>query len=144
MKDSDLAWLVCSEAFDFNPSSISRLEKKLKGEDKIHRSIIKFLQCETMLSNLRGIWFHVPNEFSGKKNSLFGMKLTLLGRIKGAPDLIFIAPHKTLCIEIKKENGLLSTFQKLFASWCRQEKIDYYVIKSKEELHEILIEEEFL
>lgn len=122
----------------FTLLSPTRSKIVLKGEDKIQREIIVFLQEETLKKSLKAVWFHVPNEFCGNKNKLFGYKLSLLGKIPGAPDLLLAWENQVAFFEIKTSKGVLSPRQKLFQKWCDFNKVQYFVVRSLKDFQEKL------
>ena len=97
----------------------------------------------TLDNNLKGIWFHVPNEsVVSKENKLKDIlriqRKHCMGLINGVPDFVFISKDKTLFIELKTEKGRLSEYQLYFRDWCVDEQIEYYVARSVEEVTDIL------
>lgn len=140
-----------------NNTSISKLKllskinnlKNLKGEDALTNVIAQYLRALSLENELKGIWFHVPNESVVSE----GNKLTdvlrikrkqAMGLINGAPDFVFVSPEKTIFIELKTKTGALSEYQKLFKEWCESEKITYRVARSLDETKQILLENGFI
>ena len=115
----------------------------LKGEDALTNKIAMNLTGYTLDNKLKGIWFHVPNEsVVSKENKLKDIlriqRKHCMGLINGVPDFVFISKDKTLFVEIKTEKGRLSESQIYFRDWCVDEKIDYYIARSVEEVVDIL------
>lgn len=121
----------------------------LKGEDALTNKIAIKLTGYTLDNQLKGVWFHVPNEsVVSKENKLKDIlriqRKHCMGLINGVPDFVFISKDKTLFIELKTEKGRLSESQIYFREWCIDEKIDYYVARSEEEVKDILIRNNLL
>ncbi len=115
----------------------------LKGEDALTNKVAMILTGYTLDNNLKGIWFHVPNEsVVSKENKLKDIlriqRKHCMGLINGVPDFVFISKDKTLFIELKTEKGRLSEYQLYFRDWCADEQIDYYIARSVEEVTDIL------
>lgn len=115
----------------------------LKGEDALTNKVAMILTGYTLDNNLKGIWFHVPNEsVVSKENKLKDIlriqRKHCMGLINGVPDFVFISKDKTLFIELKTEKGRLSEYQLYFRDWCVDEQIEYYVARSVEEVTDIL------
>lgn len=115
----------------------------LKGEDALTNKVAMILTGYTLDNNLKGIWFHVPNEsVVSKENKLKDIlriqRKHCMGLINGVPDFVFISKNKTLFIELKTEKGRLSEYQLYFRDWCVDEQIEYYVARSVEEVTDIL------
>ena len=102
---------------------INIMKRKLRLKIKITENDIK-LQVKQYLS-LRG-WFHFP--------------LTAgMGSYKGAPDRIAVKGGRVLFLEIKKPVGWKhSDPQKQFQKDIKEHKGEYYLIKSLEDLIEII------
>jgi hypothetical protein len=70
-------------------------------------------QCFTWVWNtypeLRYTFFSIPNE--GAQSIRFAARLKATGRVAGAPDMIFLLPHKMLLVEFKAKGGTLSQEQ---------------------------------
>ncbi len=118
-------------------------KRKYKGEDALTNSVAIELKALSLEGHLKGIWLHVPNEtVTRTKTELLEIKKKCsLGMIPGAPDFVFLAPNKSLCIELKTSTGKLSSNQKLFASWSKNCGVNYFVARSVEEVKHILEKE---
>jgi len=76
-------------------------------EDKI-----QFACCQWLREN-KICFFHVPN--GGLRSKGEASRLTALGVTPGVHDLVILLPGAiTLLIELKKEKGIVSKFQKIF------------------------------
>jgi hypothetical protein len=76
-------------------------------EDKI-----QFECCQWLRSN-KITFFHVPN--GGLRSKAEASRLTALGVVPGVPDLVILLPNnKTLFVELKKQDGVVSKLQSLF------------------------------
>ena len=74
---------------------------------------------------------------------IFSFPLTQgLGSFRGAPDRIIHLPGengeagRVVYVEIKTPTGKLSPYQETFQEQCLNDKIEYWVIRSLEELEE--------
>lgn len=56
---------------------------------------------------------------------------------KGFPDIIVFHNGDTICLEVKAPKGMLSQDQKLFKADCEKHRIEYYVVRSIEDVIEI-------
>lgn len=104
-------------------------------------------ECIDMFAQLRelirrdffdGICVHIPNEFSGKRNSRYGMIQRCMGKISGAPDYVLINRDGAIFIEMKIKGGKQSKNQKAFQTWCRINRVIYEVCYSKEEAWHVM------
>lgn len=113
---------------------------KYTGEDKLTNEIAIFLKIAVLEGKLKGVFFHVPNESVSKtkRDMLRIMKKKHLGMISGAPDFIIVTQDKTLFIELKTHKGRQSEFQKMFQEWSEKNGIQYYIVRSVEELETAL------
>jgi len=64
--------------------------------------------------------------------------LQALGAYKGIPDRILHYRQRVVYLEIKKPPGILSDNQLAFQAQCRQDGIDYWVVRSVEELQSLI------
>ena len=121
----------------------------LKGEDALTNKVVLQLTGYSIEGELKGVWFHVPNEsVVSKENKLKDIlrikKKHCMGLINGVPDLVFISKNNTLFIELKTAKGRLTESQLYFQEWCIDEGVDYFVARSVEEVTTILKEKGFL
>jgi hypothetical protein len=114
---------------------------KLKEEDTECVILANWLRAETLEGRLPFVWHHVPNEFDGRKNPVFGAKMELLGRVKGAPDYVFLGKNKCFYIEMKSKTGRVSDAQKIFSRWCVALEVSYFICKSANEAIELIKKE---
>ena len=61
-----------------------------------------------------------------------------LGSYRGAPDRVMHFRGAVHYLEIKLPAGKMSPYQLAFQEQCRQDKVSYHVIKSLDDLMEIL------
>jgi len=96
--------------------------------------------CRTasLKEELKAVWFSVTNEYSGKHNPIFGAVMGAMGRIRGAPDYVFMWEGGCACIEMKSEKGRLSANQKIFKEWCETKNVTYVVCYTAQEAFEKL------
>ena len=105
-------------------------------ESKIQSEICKRLQDE-------GIFFHsVPNEAAGRDKIRQSLMVSM-GLRKGVGDLIVWLPVskneiKISYIEIKSEKGKQSEQQIAFENLCNYYKVPYMVVRSVEEIDELI------
>lgn len=117
---------------------LGRWAGALGEEDRNRLDFVNYCRELTYNDTLRCVWFSVPNEFGGNKQRLYGAKLGVLGRVSGAPDLVFLWPNKSLCLEFKASKGKLSENQKIFQEWCQYNNVDYHVVYSCDQAKSIL------
>jgi len=68
---------------------------------------------------------------------IFSFPLTQgLGSFRGLPDRIIHLNGRVVYLEIKTPMGKLSAYQEYFSEQCRKDKIEYWVVRSLEELEE--------
>ena len=120
--------------------------RNAKGEDALTNAIAVELKVLSLESRLNCLWFHVPNEtvVQGQLDLMRIRKRHRMGMISGAPDFVFLADNKSVCVEIKTEKGVLSERQKLFRDWSENCKVPYYLVRSLSELKTVLEKEELL
>lgn len=56
---------------------------------------------------------------------------------KGTPDIVVLVPGKVIFLEVKTFQGVLSQEQKELQKVCKDFEIEYYVVRSLEEVQEI-------
>lgn len=70
---------------------------------------------------------------------IFSFPLTQgLGSYRGAPDRIMHLNKKVVYLEIKLPNGKVSDYQYAFLNQCLVDSIDYWVIRSIEDLEKLM------
>ncbi len=94
--------------------------------------------------NIKGIGTHVAHQVANNRSPLFGHKLALMGKIRGIPDYLFIKSDKGLGIEFKAGKNKQSVSQQQIERWFSDEKVPYYLVKSKEEAIDALQREGFI
>jgi len=60
-----------------------------------------------------------------------------LGSFRGLPDLV-VHDKVVVYLEVKTEKGKLSVYQQAFKKECEESNIEYYVVRSVEDVMEIL------
>ncbi len=115
----------------------------LKGEDAIANRIAIELVALHQENKLNCLWGHVPNETIIRNQQDYGYlkKRQNLGTISGFSDYVFIknGSEKTLLVEVKTEKGVLSSKQKDFQKWAKDQNIKYHVVRSWTDLKAILL-----
>lgn len=106
-------------------------------EDRIQQDIVIFLNNTYCLPAHpgRGIIFHVPNQRSSPAERI---KLKAMGVLSGVSDLIFIYKGKHLYLEVKTPEGTQSREQKEFEGRIQINGFSYYVVRSVEDVKQIL------
>lgn len=61
-----------------------------------------------------------------------------MGAYKGVPDRVLHYKGRVIYLEVKKPGGKQSIHQTLFESQCKEDKVDYWLVHSTEELQEKL------
>ena len=102
-------------------------------ESGIQAAIVKYLQS-------RKLWFcSCPNEAAGKDAAIRMAKMKTLGLRSGAPDLLVFMPGgRLVCLEVKTEKGFQSPAQKHFEEKLNELKFEYYVVRSVDDVMEII------
>jgi hypothetical protein len=105
-------------------------------EDAIHAGIVEYL---TIAAHPRLMWWHCPNGALMKPSSR--MYFARLGVFPGVADLCFVLPDRTAAfMEVKGEDGRLSTAQQAFQARCAILGLRYRVVRSISEAGEALAE----
>lgn len=112
--------------------------KNAKNEDGDCVELAKHLQKETRQGRFDTVWFHVANEFAGKKRPVFGSLKKAQGKLAGVADYIFMWNDGCLAIEMKHGKNKQQQNQKDFQSWCSDAGVPYYVCYSAEEAFKVL------
>lgn len=103
-------------------------------ESTIQHQIVMYLQ------SVGAFFFSIPNELAGggkyaaRRMSYF----VATGLRKGAPDLEVWHRSRTIYMEVKAENGRLSDSQKAFARKCAEMGREYHVVRSVQDVEEVL------
>jgi hypothetical protein len=105
-------------------------------EDAIHAGIIEYL---TLCAHPKLLYFHVPNSALVKPSAR--MYFARLGVFPGVADLVLVLPDRTVAfLEVKGEDGRLSTAQQAFQARCAVLGLKYQIARSISEAEEILKE----
>jgi hypothetical protein len=103
-------------------------------EDAIHAGIVEFL---TIAAHPRLMWFHCPTGALVKPSAR--MYFSRLGVFPGVADLVLVLPDRTVAfMEIKNQDGRLSTAQQAFQARCAVLGLKYRVCRSISEAEETL------
>ncbi len=102
---------------------------RLSREQCLTVCVADRLREHTIKRKLRCVWMHIPNE--GKRSQYDGAVTKAMGRIPGAPDFIFLGFG---VIELKTDDGKQREAQEMFEWWCGEEKIEYVICRSVEEV----------
>jgi hypothetical protein len=114
--------------------------KVFKGEAKLTMDVAQFLSEQSILGNLKAIWFHTANEISRNDNSSYGMKLRMQGKLRGTPDFSFLWDGGSAFIELKSTKGRLSPHQETFRKWCKEMNVPYAIVNDLNQLFPLLHE----
>lgn len=108
-------------------------------EKNIHKQIIYFLK------SLNYFCFHVANEVntqslqSGYNNARFFVDRKNMGVTAGVPDIcVILKKGTTIWLEVKSEKGRLTDSQKEFHAKLLELNHKVYVVRSVEDVQEIL------
>lgn len=102
-------------------------------EAHIQKSIVQWLL-------LHHYWFcSIPNELGGKEAAIRTARAKTLGLRSGAPDLlVFLSNGVTYHVEVKTPTGKQSESQINFESRLKQLNHKYFVVRSLEEVSQLL------
>lgn len=109
-------------------------------EDRIQQDIVIYLNntyCLPAYAN-RGIVFHVPNQ---RASAAERIKLKAMGVLAGVSDIIFIYRGKHLYLEVKTPDGIQSKDQKEFEGRIQSNGFSYYIVRSVDDVINIMSEE---
>ena len=122
------------------PPFRSSFNSKIGSETQLCIQFANWLREQSLTNDFPYIWMHVPNEFRAKtKMPLFGVMLSWMGKIIGAPDYIFMGMNDSFVIEFKVKKGKQTESQKNFQKWCEKVKVPYYLCFSSEEGQEAIL-----
>ncbi len=112
---------------------------KMKGEALLSCQIANYLREMSLTGQLKCVWTKISNE-TPSKSLLYGLKQRAMGKLSGVPDYICTFPEGHLWVELKHPTlkSKLSEGQKFFREWCSQTSCNYHVIKSLEEMVQLL------
>lgn len=120
--------------------NVKPVKKNFKPEAKIQYDFVNCLRSLSIEGKLNCVWFAVCNETGRNDHVSYGVLLKNLGKISGTPDLIFMWEDGCAGIELKSCTGKQSQNQKLFESWCKDNKVIYKVARSDTEVFNYLTE----
>ncbi len=104
----------------------------MKPESKIQADIVAYLQSQKILC------FSVPNELAGNNARAMRFAITM-GLRPGAPDLVVLYPPGAVTfMEVKTSTGRQSENQKTFQDIAQRHGIRYYVVRSVEDVVDII------
>ncbi len=112
--------------------------KNLKPEAELTVHCANDLRQWTLEGSLRAVWFHVPNEFGGRKQPAFGALMSAMGRINGVGDFVFLWKSGCGLIELKTPTGRQTENQEDFQQWCESLGIDYQICRSRSDMRRTL------
>lgn len=109
----------------------------MKTEDKIQQEIVMWYRNTYCLKNHnpRNLIFSVPNDSKDAKEQ---MRKIATGLYAGVSDLIIIHFGKVLFVEVKNDKGRQSDKQKDFQQLIEAQGFKYYLVRSLEELKQII------
>ena len=110
-------------------------------EDQISNDIACRLKEAYINNRLKCIFTHISNEQLVKQNNDFAYlkKRKALGMIAGTADYMFVGKQSSVFIEVKCDKGKQTDAQKLFQRWCVEQGVKYHIVRSWDELRDILI-----
>lgn len=106
---------------------------KIGPEDRIGMEFAADIRQAVYEGRFRGTFTHIPNEVgggNGKKSSARYALAKSMGLITGVADYVFARPGVCIWIEFKAGRNVQSPAQQDFQTWCEQEAVPYYVVKS--------------
>ena len=104
-----------------------------RPEDDLQRDVADFLD-RWLEPPTR--WLHIPNE--GKRSKRAGARLKSFGMKAGAADVLILRPPPLgwVWIELKAEDGHLSTPQKGWRDWCHSIRAPWFVCRSLDDVED--------
>ena len=108
-------------------------------EHDIQANIVQYLRIKGIptigTDVMSGLTF-----FSHKDNRRFSFIAhhKNIGYTKGQPDLVILTPNRAICLEVKADKGYQSPEQKYFQEECERMSIDYYLVRSLDDVINIL------
>jgi hypothetical protein len=104
----------------------------------MQREFVNDLIVWTMEGRLNCVWSAIPNEVSSNRSPAFGAMLRALGKIKGAPDMVFLWNGGSGFIEFKYGKNTQTKEQKIYQEWCDYMGVNYSVAYSRSDAINIL------
>lgn len=117
---------------------------KAKPEDMECYKLCGHIRGAILEDRFNGVFFHVENELNKTPTASYGLLKKLTGKIKGAPDYVFMRDGRSIVIEMKSKVGKQHESQKVFESWCVEVGVPYYLCFGCNEAIEVLKKEGFL
>lgn len=113
----------------------------VKSEE--HKQCLLFvaqIRQATIEDRFPAIWFHIPNEFAGKKRKYWGALMAGLGRFPGLPDYVVMWKGGGVLLEFKTEKGRQSPNQKIIQKWADEIGVEYHIVCSHHDAIQYLVE----
>ena len=104
-------------------------------EEILQIDIVRALRAKAIREKWPIMWMAVPNqlEISGKSAMALYHKYRMMGKVRGASDLVIGCGGRMLCLEIKTDAGRLSPEQEDFREWCARCEVSHAVVRSVKE-----------
>lgn len=118
--------------------SLPRWRGRLGPEAAVQQEFVQHLIYWTLTGRLKCVWGSIANENGSNSQPVFGALLRTLGKIKGAPDMIFMWKDGSGCIEFKAGKNKQTPEQKVYQEWCNESGVNYVVAYSAAEAIEHL------
>ena len=117
------------------PRSSTKTPPRLSLEARIQADVVRYLQTEKVFCH------SVPNE-AGGRSAVMQVQLISMGMRPGCADLVVWWPTpigiRIGYLELKNEKGKQSEAQVKFETRCREAHVSYDVVRSVEEVQELL------
>lgn len=118
-----------------NLDEIFFVDGREKSEGRIQQEIVQYLQS-------LGIFCHsVPNE-AGGRSQVMQTKLVAMGLHSGVADLVVWIPSaekvEIVYFEVKDRKGKQTERQKIFEKKCRDNSVDYFLVRSVRDVELVL------
>lgn len=125
------------------PTPSNPYNKKRRGapEMKIQAECIKLAWND--FPETRNLLFHVANEMDGGGDGMLGARRRAEGIVRGVSDLILMIArggYHGLCIEMKREDGYQSKYQKAWEEAVKAQGYRYEVCRSAVDFRALLTE----
>lgn len=116
----------------------SKVNLKLGPEAMEQAKFTSFCKQLSIEEKLNATWTSIANEHSGTYKPRFGAKLSLTGKIKGAPDMVFTWATGSGYIEFKSKSKKLVGNQAYFQNWCEDLSVRHAVVLSCDEAIKVI------
>lgn len=113
--------------------NITNLKCRLKPEAALQKAFVDNLVYWTLEGRLKCVWTSIANENGSNDKPLYGMVLRALGKVRGAPDMVFLWDSGSGFIEFKAGKNKQTMQQRIFADWCKVCNVNYEVCYTPEE-----------